>query len=119
MSADVSQVREFANHVRATTGRVGATTAAVVRKVTLDIERDARVFAPVDTGNLRNSMTSEFAGDGRGGSMTGTTGPTASYGGYVENGTSRMAPQPYLGPAFDRHTPGFYAAMEQIASRLL
>lgn len=119
MGADVSQVRQFANHVRAAQGRVGARAAAAVRITTLSIERDARILAPVDTGNLRNSITSEFDGDGRFGAATGTTGPTASYGGYVENGTSRMAPQPYLGPAFDRHTPVFYNAMDQIAGNLL
>lgn len=93
--------------------RVGATAAAVTRKTAADITRDAKTLAPVDTGNLRASIGSTIRGDGRMGVVRAEIGPTASYGIYVEMGTSRMAAQPFLRPATDRNLPGWRAALEQ------
>ena len=39
---------------------------------------------------------------------------TVDYGAHVEFGTSRMAPQAYMGPAFDRHAAAFEQAMAHI-----
>lgn len=94
--------------------RVGATSAAATRKTGTSITRDAKGLAPVDTGNLRASIGMTVAGDGRTGVMRVEIGPTATYGAHVEEGTSRMAAQPYLRPATDRHVPGWTAALEQV-----
>lgn len=107
--------RKLASDVRSESGRVGARGALVVRATALRIERDAKIMAPVDTGNLRNSISTTLAGDGRGARMTAEIGPTASYGIYQELGTSRMAAHPFLFPAADRHEPAFIAAMAQAA----
>ncbi|WP_238999285.1 HK97-gp10 family putative phage morphogenesis protein [Segeticoccus rhizosphaerae] len=117
---DLSDVLKLERSLGAVTaGRVGALAAKVVRKVAADVERDAKILAPVDTGNLRNSISTSITGDGRHASMRAEIGPTASYGGYVEFGTSRMGPQPYLGPSLDRHTDPFVTAMEQVAEQSL
>ena len=84
--------------------------SAVVRKVAFDTEADAKALAPVDTGNLRNSITTAVTGDG----LTAAVVATASYAPFVELGTSRMAPQPLMGPATDRNTPLFHEAMGQL-----
>lgn len=84
--------------------RVGARAATVVRTVSSLIVRDAKLFAPVDTGYLRSSIGDEILGDGHSGRITAIIGPTADYGIYQELGTSRMPPNPFLFPAFDRHT---------------
>lgn len=94
--------------------RVGAKASAAIRKTAYDIEADAKALVPVDTGFLKNSITTDFQGDGRSGRMGAEIGPTAEYGGYVEEGTSRQEPQPYLRPAFDRRKEGLVKAMEQI-----
>lgn len=99
-------------------GRIGAKGSAIVRKSTLDGERLAKQFAPVDTGHLRGSITHEFRGDGRHGVMEGEWGPEADYGSFVEWGTSRMAPHAFAGPSLDRVTPDFIAATEAIADPL-
>lgn len=101
MSADVSQLRALATDLRAVSRTTQPKVKAAVRKTLFDIEADAKVAAPVDTGNLRNSISTEVDGDG----MGGVVGPTAEYGIYVELGTSVMGAQPYLGPAFDRRAP--------------
>lgn len=85
----------------------------VLEKSSADIERDAKTFAPVDTGNLRASISRDVKG------LEAEVGPTASYGGYVEWGTSRKGPAAFMGPAFDRHAGLFEQALGQIADGLL
>jgi hypothetical protein len=41
------------------------------------------------------------------------------YGPDVEFGTVNMAPYAYMGPALDRHTPGFLAALALVGSAVL
>lgn len=84
--------------------------SAVVRKVAFDTEADAKALAPVDTGMLRNSITTAVTGNG----LTAAVVATASYAPFVEGGTSRQTPQPFMGPATDRNTPLFYEAMSQL-----
>lgn len=106
---------EYKAAMRLAGATVGLRAAAATRKTATSIERDAATLAAVDTGNLRASIGTTYAGDGRNGVMTARIGPTANYGAYVEEGTSRMAAQPYLRPATDRHVPGWGKALEQIA----
>lgn len=117
IDVDTSELNRLAVDLRQAPAKVGDRARTVMRKTALDIEADGKRFAPVDTGNLRNSIGHS---DLRTLTQTGTLeveiGPTASYGAFVEFGTSRMAPHAYMGPAFDRATPGFVDAMGRIAS---
>lgn len=88
-----------------------------VRKTAADVEADAKLLAPVDTGFLRNSIGTDMREDS--GGVEAEIGPTAEYGAHVEYGTSRAAPQAYLGPAFDRHAHELETALTQIADRTL
>lgn len=108
MDADFSQVARFAADLGNVGPRVVKQAAAAVRLATSGTERDAKIGAPVDTGTLRNSITSTIRG------LTGEVGPTVEYGQYVEEGTSRMGPQPYMGPATDRNGALFVQAMTKI-----
>ena len=59
---------------------------------------------PVDTGQLRGSITTETGSDG--GQVYSDTGPTASYAEFVEFGTSRPTPaQPYAEPGWQAALP--------------
>lgn len=60
-------------------------------------ERYAKELCPVDTGRLRNSISHER--DERGAYI----GTNVEYAPYVELGTSRQSPQPYLKPAITEH----------------
>lgn len=94
-------------------GRRARTLAErAVRKTALDVSATAKSIAPVDTGNLKNSigMTVTSTAD----EITAEVGPTAHYGVFLEYGTSRMAPQPYLGPAFDKHISQLEDALQVI-----
>lgn len=106
-TVDVSQLNTISADlgrlgVKATTAAITATAAAANRTLAY-----AKLAAPVDTGNLRNSISADIRG------LTAEVGPTANYGRFVEEGTSRMAPQAYMGPAFDRVVPEYIQALEQ------
>lgn len=115
----VDLLREVARTLDSSERESRGKAKAAVKKGTLSIERGAKVRAPVDTGFLMNSTTSDITGTGINDPIIGETGPEADYGIHVELGTHRMAPQPFLGPAFDEVEPSFIAAMEDIAGGTL
>lgn len=88
-----------------------------IAKTAADITNDAKVFAPVDTGNLKNSIGHDLTQDS--GGVGAEIGPTVDYATYLEHGTSTMAPRPFLGPAFDRRAPGFEKAMEWLTGEVI
>lgn len=96
-------------------GTVGAKAAAATLKTAADITRDAKILAPYEFGTLENSIGMSVTGNGATGQISVEIGPTVDYGIYQELGTSRMAAQPYLFPATDRHTGSWYAALGQVA----
>lgn len=106
----MNALRKHAAELRGQADTLVPRASAVVRKVAFDTEADAKRLAPVDTGNLRNSITTAVTGDG----LTAAVVATASYAPFVELGTSRMAPQPFMGPATDRNKEAFYDAMAQL-----
>jgi phage gpG-like protein len=89
----VEELNRLAVDLAGAPQRVGVRGAAALRKTAHDIEATGKAFAPVDTGNLRNSITTDFAGDGRSAEMSAEIGPTVSYAPFQEYGTSRIAPQ--------------------------
>ena len=89
----------------------------VLGKTAADITADAKKYVPVDTGNLKNSIGYDTYNHGD--EMLAEIGPTAGYGLHVEAGTSRMAPQPYMAPAFNRRVTGFEQAMSKLAGEVI
>jgi HK97 gp10 family phage protein len=117
--ADVSELNTLAIALTTAGPRVGAMAAVAVRKTAHEIEATGKVFAPVDTGYMRSSIGVDMIGDGRSGSIGADIGPTADYSEYVELGTSRMAPQAFMGPAFDRHAWELSPALVSIGATIL
>jgi len=107
-SWDFSEFRAFAADLSAASGRAEALAETAVAKTAAELQGRAQSAAPVDTGYLRGSISSDIRG------LEAEIGPTAHYGIYLEMGTSRMAPRPFLFPALDAVEPGFLAAMEQV-----
>ena len=69
-----------------------------MKEAVLIVEADAKRKAPVDTGRLRGSITNEVRKIA-GAVLEGRVGTNVDYAKYVELGTSRQDPQPYLRPA--------------------
>lgn len=68
----------------------------------------AKAACPVDTGRLRNSITHALSDGGK----TVTVGTNVEYGQFVELGTSRMRPRPYLRPAAQNHVSDYVSIIK-------
>lgn len=110
MGIDTSGLRELKADLGKLAARAVPVASRAVAKTAHDIEATAKQLAPVDTGNLQGSISTTLT------ALTAEIGPTASYGDFVERGTSRMAPQPYMGPAADQHTPALEQAFDALMS---
>lgn len=103
ITVDTSELTALATSLSRNGARLGAQAAALLRLGARDMETTMRGDAEVETGHMRDSVSSSFAGDGRSGAMAAEVGPTVPYAIYVEEGTAEMQPEPFVGPAFDQH----------------
>ena len=81
-------------------GAVPALESALADKMEAVVGRvvkNAKRIVPVDTHNLQDHIEGEVGLES--GKVIGRVGTDVDYGVYVEQGTSRMAAQPWLRPA--------------------
>jgi len=90
-------------------------TVEGLEEVADKIKEDAKELCPVDTGSLRKSIRKEkeltslypftyTVGIAAGGQVKNPkTGREVDYAAHVEFGTSRMPPQPFMGPAIEKN----------------
>lgn len=123
MSLDFSEVGRLIVHLERAEAKVGREVSVAVRKSAKDLENDAKTIATEkdvkDTGDMINSISIEFEGDGRSGIMTAIIGPTVDYAIYQEYGTSVLEPREFMGPAFDRQAPVLAQVVGIIGERAL
>lgn len=74
-------------------------------------ESYAKKLCPVDTGRLRNSITHQQYDEN-----TEVVGTNVEYAPYVELGTYKMGPRPYLRPAAENHTAEYKAVIKRVMS---
>lgn len=82
--------------------------ARALEEVGLVAEGYAKKACPVDTGRLRNSITHQV----RPSEKSVYIGTNVEYAPYVELGTSRMKPQPFLRPAAADHEGSYKKIFE-------
>ena len=68
-----------------------------LEKIGTFIEAESKLRTPVDTGNLKRSITHKVNKDEK----SVTIGSNVEYSVYVEKGTSRNRAQPYLTPSIE------------------
>lgn len=117
MKIDASELQALGRTIRLSGDRIGAETAKEMRASGRRMTAHARGRAPVGTGELRNSINDTVTGDGRFASMTVEVSADTRYSGYVEDGTSDTAPQPFLGPTFDAEVPILESKLATIAAK--
>lgn len=113
--ATISGLNRLELDLKEASVRVAAQASTVIRATGQAVVRDAQALAPVDTGALRASISVDYGNGG----LSFEAGPTVSYGGFLEFGTSRMAPHAYLGPAFDRNVPGAVTALGVLGAKVI
>lgn len=106
---DVGEMKALAHDATVKSATIRSQASKLLRSAAFGVERSAKQAAPFKTGNLKNSIGTDFSGD-----LSATIGPSADYGIYLELGTSKMSPRPYLGPAFDQHAPRLVEALKEI-----
>lgn len=82
----------------------------IVKRRTSEMNRLAQRAAPVDTGELRRSILSEYLNGG----LTGHVTAGIHYAPYVEYGTRFMTAQPFMRPAFHAVAMGFREDLERL-----
>ena len=78
-------------------------------RIGLAAEGYAKKECPVDTGNLRNSITNEV----RSSEKAVYIGTNVEYAAYVELGTTRTKAKPYLKPAVTEHSAVYKRILEE------
>mgnify|MGYP000006852678 CR=1 FL=1 len=94
----IQNLRINADNVDAVKGGIRGAMQRALERIGMQAEGYAKDLCPVDTGNLRNSIT-HITDD-----KAAYIGTNVEYGKYVETGTVKMAAQPFLGPAATEHT---------------
>lgn len=99
-ASDISGLVEVrADNREAIADAIDLALVAALEEVGLVAEGYAKRACPVDTGRLRNSIT-HIVDEGTRHVVIGTN---VEYAAYVELGTTRQKPQPYLKPAAEDH----------------
>ena len=78
--------------------KLPATVSKALLTLGYRVEGDAKQFAPVDTGALRNSINTEQVN-----AMTVHIQDGVEYGIYQELGTRKMKAQPFMIPAVEKN----------------
>lgn len=93
----VDGLSELRAKLRRIEQEVGRVARREVKRTALNVQRRARETVPVDTGRLRNSIAVEELEGG----LDAAIGTNVEYAPYVEFGTNRTRPKPYLLPAME------------------
>lgn len=76
-------------------------------------ESYAKKLCPVDTGNLRNSITHEQYDEN-----TEVVGTNVEYAPYVELGTHKMSARPFLRPAAEGHSSEYADIIKNVLKNI-
>ncbi len=99
---DVSEVVALGGGWDAALGRVPKIVQDQLLKAGEKVADRGRALAPKATGKLAGSIEATLISQNFGADVAVEVGPTAFYGRYVEHGTAKMAPRPYMSPAADQ-----------------
>ena len=105
-AAALVEIRE--NNAQQVEAALNSAIAKALTMIGQQAEGYAKLMCPVDTGRLRNSITNQI--DLQANAVY--IGTNVEYGPYVELGTSRRHPHPYLKPAAADHAAEYRAILK-------
>lgn len=106
----IQGLSEFITFTEKLSKDVGEQAKEVVKQATLQTERNAKQLAPVDTGYMRNSISSTFTHGG----LVGTVTSNAEYALFVEFGTTTQPAQPFMFPSFHQNMQQFLDNLQRL-----
>lgn len=109
----MSEFSRFADDLRRAATGIDRQAAVAVERVGQGALKAARATVPVDSGDLRKSLTYRRKGS------VATVTSALYYSAFQEFGTSQMAPNPFIGPAAQEWGPRLVAAVEQIRDEVV
>lgn len=119
MSVRITGLNRALARLRQIPNRVNRARAEALQDWATDLEKTAKDLAPVRTGALRDSIESRVNSSSGKAWVQVRPGPTTEYAYYVEKGTSKMADQPFMGPAAQIHRRTGARAMARATRRRL
>jgi HK97 gp10 family phage protein len=81
----------------------------IVQRAAFEVEAQAKIIVPVDTGTLKGSIQTEPEG-----ATAQIVYTPMDYSVFVEYGTVKMGAQPFMTPAAETVRPGFIAALRNL-----
>ena len=113
MAVEIKGLDSLMAKLNAMGGNVLDALEKATKQTALAAQADARDNAPVDTGNLKQSISTEHERSAE--AATSTVYTNVEYGLYQEMGTVKMAAHPYMMPALNANKSTF----EQLARKEL
>ena len=104
--AGVLEIRE--NNTEQVAAALDSAIAKALTKIGQQAEGNAKLMCPTDTGRLKNSITNQI--DMQENAVY--IGTNVEYAPYVELGTRRQDPHPYLRPAASEHGEEYRAILK-------
>lgn len=109
----MNEFKRFADDIKAAAKEMDGAGVSIAARVARRALATAEAVAPVESGNLREGL--HVVKDGERVSVEVTN----YYATFQEFGTSEMAPNPYIGPAFQRHAPELVAEVERVRNSVV
>lgn len=107
---EVRGVQDVVNRLSEMNIFVQAETKIVLKEAGMKIQADAKRNALVDTGRLKNSITTEIWNNG----FTVTVGTNVEYAPHVEYGTYKWGGKPFLRPAYKDNTEQIQRELNEV-----
>lgn len=104
--AGVLEIRE--NNAEQVAAALNSAIARALTMIGQQAEGNAKLICPTDTGRLKNSITNQIDMD----ENAVYIGTNVEYAPYVELGTMRQDPHPYLKPAASEHGDEYRAILK-------
>jgi phage gpG-like protein len=124
LSVNESSVKEIEEAQKDITRKLkemtGPPVVTTMRNATLMVLRDAKIFAPVDTGRLRASITPSVSGSAD--RVEGVVGSNVKYAPYQETGTWPVKPSGqgprYLQRSFEKNVDRIMDMFERVIKKI-
>ena len=117
---DDSELLEFVRRVEGVHGRVTEAIKAVIDDAGQKVADRAKDLAPRGKGKLRRSIRATPVDTRSFGAVyTVEVGPTIFYGRFQEDGTAKMSPRSFLGPALAQHEAAIEEALADAIEEVL